>query len=677
MQFKNVKEKLANHFTTALGNETLFEVQIDKDELWDLYLDSFPEGTNPIYRVRRTYDCSCCRNFIKNIGGTVFIDADLNLHTIFEFDAGDPVFQPVMDTLDAYVKSMAISDVYLSDSRIIGTDKSRELCDDGSVITYEHFCVRLPDQCVAKHDEIGTLKGRYRDRRNVFKRSLEEISMEAIDIVLELISSNTLYKGEEWKNVIRLFKDIKTEYDVLSSEKRERYAWRKSMMVGDVVGKIRNHSIGLLLVDISDGMDLDEAVKRYEKIVAPANYKRPKAIFTKRMLEDAKKTITELGYMDSLPRRYATLDDITVNNILFSNRDSAKRIFGDVFDDMASDIPVKKFSKTEEISIEKFISDILPTAREVEILLENKHSANMVSLIAPVNKDSKTMFKWNNGFSWAYAGNITDSDMRERVKSAGGNVDGVLRFSIQWNDTNEWSRNDLDAHCVDAAGHRIYFGNRRSPFTRGFLDVDIRYPLEGKPAVENISWPVKSSMRPGTYRFGVHQYANRGGRDGFRAEIEFDGVIRKYNYTGELRQGQMIPVAIVSLDSKGNFTIKDQLKSEESSRDIWGLKTNTFIPVSVIMYSPNYWDDQQGIGHKHYFFMLKNCVNPERPNGFYNEFLKHELEPHKRVLEALGSKMAVEATDDQLSGLGFSATKRNDVVVKVKGATERIMKIKF
>lgn len=677
MQFKNVKEKLANHFTTALGNETLFEVQIDKDKLWDLYLDSFPEGTNPIYRVRRTYDCSCCRNFIKNIGGTVFIDADLNLHTIFEFDTKDPVFQPVMDVLDAYVKNRAISDVYLNDSRIIGTDKSRELCDDGSVTTYEHFCVRLPDQCVAKRDEIGTLKGRYRDRRNVFKRSLEEISMEAIDIVLELISSNTLYKGEEWMTVIRLFKDIKAKYDVLPNEKRERYAWRKSMMVGDVVGKIRNHSIGLLLVDISDGMDLDEAVKRYEKIVAPANYKRPKAIFTKRMLEDAKKTITELGYMDSLPRRYASLDDITINNILFSNRDSAKRIFGDVFDDMASDIPVKKFSKTEEISIEKFISDILPTAREVEILLENKHSANMVSLIAPVYKDSKTMFKWNNGFSWAYAGNITDSDMRERVKSAGGNVDGVLRFSIQWNDTNEWSRNDLDAHCIDAAGHRIYFGDRRSRFTRGFLDVDIRYPSEGKPAVENIAWPVKSSMCPGTYQFSVHQYANRGGRDGFRAEIEFDGVIHKYNYTKELRQGQMIPVAIVSLDSKGNFTIKDQLKSEESSRDIWGLKTNTFIPVSVIMYSPNYWDDQQGIGHKHYFFMLKNCVNPERPNGFYNEFLKHELEPHKRVLEALGSKMAVEATDDQLSGLGFSATKRNDVVVKVKGATERIMKIKF
>ena len=96
----------------------------------------------------------------------------------------------------------------------------------------------------------------------------------------------------------------------------------------------------------------------------------------------------------------------------------------------------------------------------------------------------------------------------------------------------------------------------------------------------------------------------------------------------------IVPVADVILDRNGNFSIVHKLNHSESTTTIWGLNTNQFIPVSVMCYSPNYWDEQKGIGNKHYFFMLKNCINNENPNGWYNEFLDNKLEQHKRVFEA-------------------------------------------
>lgn len=677
MEFIAMRDKLIKHFNKMTKDvDQLFEVDVDKDELWNLYLDSFPPGTNEIYRERREHDCSCCRHFIKSIGNAVVIQ-DGKVHTIWEFDSKSTTYQPVFDALDRYVKAHAVSDVFKSPENKVGTSHNFENTVEG-VKQWDHFYLELPNKFVEKHS-IGTTKGRFRDTRNVFKRSLDEISLEAIETIMELISSNTLYKGTEWKEPLQEFRKYKKAYEKLDTDQKELFAWEQSVKAGPVIGKIKNHSIGVLLTDVSEGMDLDAAVRRYENIVAPQNYKRSKPIYTKRMLDDAKKTITELGYMESLKRRFATLDDITVNNILFSNKDSAKRIAGteDIFADMERGVKSspKKFSKVEEISADKFISEVLPTAQELEVYLENKHTSNMVSLIAPENGDSKTMFKWNNGFSWAYAGNVTDS-MKERVKAAGGKIDGDLRFSIQWNEDGR-DGCDLDAHCKEAGGYEIYFGSARKPKfspTRGQLDVDIISP-GGNIAVENITWADRRTMNNGKYLFFAHQYSGSA-RNGFRAEIEFDGQIHSFDYNKPMRGGEKVQVAEVTLKD-GVFSIKELLPSNVSSKEVWNVHTNEFVPVSVVCYSPNYWDEQSGIGHKHVFFMLKDCINPEMPNGFFNEYLKQELTEHRKVFEALGAKMHVEDVDDQLSGIGFSTTKRGDIVVKVKGNTERIMKVKF
>ena len=665
----------------------LFTVNVDTEELYNLYLDSFPAGTNEIYRERREYDCSCCRHFIRDVGNVVSIKNG-ELHTIWGINpVSDDKYNVVAAALDAYVKQKAVLGVFLKKEKRIGTPENREMLPTGKINKYEHFFVDLPEICIFKECYGHTLEGdlsQFRDVRNVFKRSLDEISKEAVDTVLELIAQNSLYKGAEWKKQLTEFKNYQKEYGKLTDKQKELWIWEKSISAGAVIGKIRNHSIGTLLVNISEGMDLDLAVRKYEQIVAPVNYKRPKAIFTKKMLEDAKKTITELGYMDSLQRRFATLDDITVNNILFSNKDAAKRITGamDLFDEMDVAIDPKRFSKVEEISAEDFIKNVLPVAKELEVYLENKHIQNMVSLIAPEVADAKTMFKWNNGMSWAYTGNITDSDIKENVKAAGGSVTGIVRFSIQWNDGNGKDNSDLDAHCIEPkGGDHIYFSRKKSRRTRGELDIDITQPVDqckasNGVAVENITYPSKADMIPGTYKFFVNQFAYRGSQ-GFKAEIEVNGEIHSYEYNTPVRGN--VDVAEVILDQSGNFKVVDKLPGNCAtiSKDVWGIKTLQFTPVSVVCYSPNYWDEQKGIGHQHLFFMLKDCINPEEPNGYYNEFLKPELEQHRRVFETLGAKAHVKDVDDQLSGVGFSLTKRNDLIIKVKGATERVVKVKF
>lgn len=689
MKFADFNKAIQEHFNEMCKDaKRLFAVEFDYEEMNNLYLDSYPAGTNEIYRKRREYDCSCCRHFIRDIGNVVSIK-DGKLHTIWELDIDDNVYSVVAKVLDQYIREKAVKGIYLRAEKRIGTAISREMLPTGEMHKYDHFFIDLPDICIYKESYNTTLegeKGKARDTRNVFKRSLDEITPDAVDTILELISQNSLYKGAEWKEVLIEFKKYQKEYMKLSDVKKELWTWEKSIDAGITVGRIKNHSMGTLLVNLSEGMDLDTAVKKYEQIVAPANYKRPKAIFTKKMLEDAKNTISELGYMDSLQRRFATLDDITVNNILFSNKDAAKRISGadDLFGEMEKDVAIspKKFSKVEEISVRDFINNVLPTAKELEVFLENKHTQNMVSLIAPENKEAKTMFKWNNPFSWAYTGNITDSDIRENVKAAGGSVTGIVRFSILWNDGDGKDDSDLDAHCMEPkGGDHIFYGHKVSGRTNGNLDIDITQPISqckssNGVAVENITYPSKTKMIPGTYKFYVNQYSYRNSQ-GFKAEIEVNGEIHSYEYNSPVHGN--VQVAEVILDKDGNFKVVDKLDGNCAtiSKDVWGVRTLQFTPVSVMCYSPNYWDEQQGIGHQHLFFMLKDCVNPEEPNGYYNEFLKPELEQHRRVFEALGAKAHVKDVDDQLSGIGFSLTKRNDLIVKVKGVTERILKIKF
>lgn len=683
MSFESFRDKLKKHFENMCNNTRhLFTVNVDKDKLYELYLDSFPVGTNEIYRERRKHDCNNCKHFIRNIGNVVAINNGV-ITTIWSFDPENDTYAPVVKAMDEYVRAAVIDNVFLSRERIIGNYKTFEIKDE-ETRAWQHLAVTLdPNFVINDACAIATKQSEYRAAHDVFKRALDEITADAIDVVMDLIMSNTLYKGAEYRSMVESLQKNKREYDKLDNDSaKDIFAWEHSVKIGNVAARIRNHAIGTLLSDISDGKDLETAVKAYEKITAPANYKRSKPVFTQRMLDEAQKTVENLGYADALPRRHATADDITVNDILFVDRSVTSRvqgasgIFGELSGMAKNSRDAKKFDRVEEISIENFLVNVLPAATKIEVFVANRLVPNLVSLIAPVNSGVKSMFKWGNNFTWAYKGNITDS-MKERVKSFGGSVDGDVRFSIQWNEDGT-DNCDLDAHCKEP-NFEIFFSTAKKPRfspTKGQLDVDIIQP-NGKVAVENITWKNKHTMTPGTYTFFVHQYSGSA-KNGFRAELEVEGELYEFDYPHGIRTNEKVQVAAITIAADHTITVKPLIDTTAGSKKVWNIATETFVPVTVICNSPNYWETAaSNTGHKHVFFMLKDCINDENPSGIFNEFLVPELYEHRRVMEAIGNRMRVADSTDQLSGLGFALDKRNELIVRVTGATERIMKIKF
>ena len=126
------------------------------------------------------------------------------------------------------------------------------------------------------------------------------------------------------------------------------------------------------------------------------------------MIKQAQDKLIELGLLDALDRRFATITDVDVNNVLFtSTTKKTLNVFDDLSKEANSRVSDKTLKNVEEITIDNFINNVLPTAQSLEVLVENKHKNNLMSLITSTHTTAPNMFKWKNNFSWNYNGNKT------------------------------------------------------------------------------------------------------------------------------------------------------------------------------------------------------------------------------------------------------------------------------
>lgn len=709
MTFLNFRDLMQKQFLVMQGYK-LFRSSVTGERVWDLYLNSFTKEHDPIFRDPNSsyHNGNLDNNFIRRYGNIVAINEANEVITLFDFEVeqGTEYYNSVV-AMRTRLKEAIVTNVFVetydelnslpyescnkkqesyrlgfvSSNKIYNQDEVNKfgVVEPGKVYTFNHMYLDLPTRFVDKTgSSVDSIMGNHRSFYDVFYRAMKEIPLDTLELVRDLIVQGSLLNGDSYLQKVKDFIVLKTEFNALPNNPiiQNNWCWIKSY--GLPIAKFRNELIGTLCVELAEGMELNNACLNWNKRADPVNYMKASAPITQKQIGEAKKFVQDEGYEESFDRRFATLTDINVSEILFANAGTGAIKTASVFDKVAPSTSTRhkraEFDGIEEVQIDKFMKEILPTCTGIELFLENRLNGNLVALHTANNSDSKKMFKWSNNFGWTYNGNLAGKSMiKETVKSKGGKVDGVLRFSIMWAEKNG-DNSDLDAHCIEPNRNEIYFSSKTSYHTGGNLDVDITQPQTQMPtgAVENITYPSLTKMQDGVYKFFVHQYSGRNSK-GFKAEIEFGGESFQYEYNKAVSGN--IQVALVTLKN-GVFTIEHKLPETSTSKKMWNLDSGQFHKVNLACLSPNFWAENN-IGNKHYLFMLEGCATDIPLRSFHNEYLNGDLLAHRKVLEVLGETTKLEPTTNQLAGVGFNATVQDEVILKLTGSHKRTIKIKF
>lgn len=643
--FQAIKQKVVQRFD-VLKQHTLFVADVEKEVLNNAYLMALPE------EERQSHTCNACRSFFNRYANVVAI-VDGKIETLWDFQI-EGLYSEVPKTLHRLLSQSRIASTFDTEETRMGLDKNRALVDN-QVVVWHHFALELPRHLLFRPTSdittVNSLTAALTSTRDVFKRGMKEIPLDVCQTVLDLIDANTLYRGAEFRDGLVNFMDLKRAYEKLKNgTARHLFCWEHLKTPG---ARIRNTAFGQLLVDMSEGIDMETAVTTYEGRVAPANYRRPTALVTPRMIADAEKFIKDNGYELSLSRRHATVDDVAVSDLLYVNRGRGPK---SVFDALKTETKVDMSKlKPKQIRLKDFLSKVVD-ADSVQMLVEPSHV--FVSLIAPEHKDAKPMFSWGNNFSWMYQNNLTDA-ITEKVKNAGGNTNAELRISLEW-----FNLDDLDLHVIEPSGNEICFSEPRSRYSDGFLDVDMNAFVNlTRTPVENIAF---NNPRPGRYHVEVHNYRKRENTDfGFNVQIVCQGRIHNLSRNEALPDGRKCDTITFDYSKeKGLYNPKTQLNYNHSDRELFGVKTGCWQDVSAIMWSPNYWGRNK-IGNQHLMVMLEGARVNEALRPFSNEYLHSDLYSHRRVFEILSERLKVQPVEQQFTGVGFSVTQNKTFFAKV------------
>lgn len=668
-QYQAFIDGLAERFRHIRGGtgdlyETDAHTSCGANGLYDLYLSRMSEP------MRQHHNCNSCRRFVERYGHLVVIHDDgRQTPALWEFDAPEAYYASVA-ALNRAVLRAKVTGLFVSDAPVWGEPRTGE---------WTHMSV-VPCHVYAdpEHTPYQHMAA-VRHEHGLLAQALAAYPSAVVDAARQYIKMGRFYREEVVATRLEWFQRLKHTLDGLQdATRRHNLVWLAAAKAPAGWCHIANNVENVVLDGIKAGKSFDEIKAAFESRADPGDYQRAQAAPTAGAIAEAERVIAGLQAQGSLVRRYARLDEIPIEVMVWRAVDRLARkvkagteggVFGNVVPkSAAAAVSVHPTNMPEQtVTWAKFLHDVLPQATKLEVQVPNT-GARFMALTTAVDPDATPILQWDraedrNPFAWYYNTGGIDAEIKRRVTSAGGQHDNVdIRCSLAWD-----NRNDLDLHCITPQGTHLYYGYMRDQ-TGGALDVDAnRYGSTSEP-VENIRWS-KGRAPVGRYQFYVENYRfwePKQAPTSFRVELETGGIV--YAVSGaiskrgyETHADSRIPLFTIDYNGRDYNVLTHQsavTQTAATSTDDWGVTPGQYTRVSAIVPSPNMWGKTPTVQHgNHVLFVLEGCQDKAGTNarGFLTEMCRSEFRPIRSTLEAYLAQTPVQGVEGpQACGIGLN-----------------------
>lgn len=680
----------------ASGNK-LFIASTNKGcmSLYDIYLNGFDDEA-----ARQHYDCRACKHFIEKYGMLVTIDENNKVKSALWTitDILPTIFIKPFEAMKQKVESkQKVKYLFYTDSLVLGTPKTG---------IWSHYHLNIPrtyatDTILVEKGKLDTIIAyKKEDFRLLLNGVRKYVNTSVTSTALNLLNSNAVYRAEKFLPFAKWFNDV---VNLFKDNIDSNLLWKIVAEAPDGYCHVSSNIVNTMYEDILSGLTTPVILAKFLEKSDPENYNRSKSTPSVTAIENAEKVIAELGVEKSLSRRYATLEELPKEYMIWENPNEDIKEpkipyteihhtspTGSIFDNIRKSVTQNNTAQDNKnvtipvatMTWDKFKRTILPNVVNIEAKVNENRC---MALVTASDETAPNIFKWNNPFSWYYAKGI-DGEIRERLIRDGGKFENVeMRCSLMWNGIT-----DLDLHCYytnDYDNLHVFYQFPKSSTLNCLLDVDANareYNLVSEP-VENIVFD--GELKDGIYIFLVHNYCQRELVNNFTVELEVDNSVESYTLSPKNEitgwSADVFRVKVVNGKVVDIIKPSDDNKQNNLSTSKWNV--TGFTKVNAIIPSPNLWSEDskdylRGVNGDHVFFILDGCKDntDNLGKGFLNETLKNDFREIRKVLEYYTSLTPIEGKDNASAcGVGYNSDSAWNLLLRVtdKDGSTRLINI--